>query len=405
MTKFDVAVGSAKAIAAAKVGGEAPEWLEIFPSPTYVTDDGVFLVDDLAKRLILDEFERRGNELVIDYEHQTLHDVIAPAAGWIKELADRGDEGLWARVEWTERARGFIESGEYRYDSPVYDYEIESRRITKLHHIALTNWPRTHNRTELTNQQIAAKARAKYKEGGMKKFIEKLKAALGSTAAKAKTELEAAIAEFPANVDEAAKEDGVDVNATLGALVAPAPAQPPVASKAVLDLLEIDERADLATVQAKVIALKAPVDMVPRAEHDAVVAELASAKQRLEAKTQESAEQELETLIAANKRKLSPVREREVRAIAKAHGIAHAKKVVELFEEILPAAQAKGAPPVPETATAKMKVGERELDVEPESATLAAKVRMIQKELRAQNKPATYGDAYAELQRREASAL
>ncbi|WP_261949169.1 phage protease [Paenibacillus melissococcoides] len=30
-------------------------------------------------------FHRRALDIVIDYEHQTLEDVQAPAGGWIKE--------------------------------------------------------------------------------------------------------------------------------------------------------------------------------------------------------------------------------------------------------------------------------------------------------------------------------
>jgi phage I-like protein len=407
-SRIQVGIGTHGQLISAKVGGEAPEWMLIFPSPVYTTDDGEFVVDDLAKQLVIEAFERRGNDLVIDYEHQTLGGGEAPAAGWIKELVSRED-GLYGRVEWTDRAREFVASGEYRYDSPVYDYDWETRRVLKLHHVALTNWPRTHNRTELSEQQLAAKARAKYgneakEEGSMKKFIEKLKAALGQSAAKAKSEIEAALAEYPANPEEAAKTDGIDAGVTLGSLVVP-PAPVVVASKEVLEILELPTDANLATVQAKVIGLKTPVGMVAKADHDKVVAELAAAKTQIATLSAKSEDDKLEALVSANKAKLPPAKEKEIRAIAKAHGLEHATKVVELLEVVHPAqAAAKAdespAPPKEEIATAKVTVGGQERSAIAGSVTLSAKVEAHQAASAKAGKTLTYAQAYDELRTR-----
>ena len=70
-------------------------------------------VDEESIASVISHFTRRGNDMVIDYEHQTLKDVQAPAAGWIKRLVDRGREGLWAVVEWTERAKEYLKNKEY----------------------------------------------------------------------------------------------------------------------------------------------------------------------------------------------------------------------------------------------------------------------------------------------------
>jgi phage I-like protein len=78
--------------------------------------------------------------VVVDYEHQTLSGHKAPAAGWIKELTAR-DDGLWARVAWTDAARGHLAAREYRYFSPVLRLEPETRRPLALLHAALTNTP------------------------------------------------------------------------------------------------------------------------------------------------------------------------------------------------------------------------------------------------------------------------
>lgn len=82
----------------------------------------------------------------IDYEHQSLkakdNGQPAPAAGWFKTVEWRDGEGLFATdVEWTEKARGMIQSGEYRYLSPVLAYYKETGEITQILSAALTNSP------------------------------------------------------------------------------------------------------------------------------------------------------------------------------------------------------------------------------------------------------------------------
>ena len=99
-------------------------------------------VDEEAIASVIAHFRRRGNDMVIDYEHQTLKDVQAPAAGWIKRLVDRGREGLWAVVEWTERAKQYLKNKEYRYFSPVFWVTKEGRKVVRVENVALTNNPK-----------------------------------------------------------------------------------------------------------------------------------------------------------------------------------------------------------------------------------------------------------------------
>jgi len=99
-------------------------------------------VDEEAIASIIAHFDRRGNDMVIDYEHQTLKDVQAPAAGWIKRLVDRGKDGLWAVVEWTQRAKEYLKNREYRYFSPVFWVAKEGRKVARIENVALTNYPR-----------------------------------------------------------------------------------------------------------------------------------------------------------------------------------------------------------------------------------------------------------------------
>ena len=90
---------------------------------------------------------RNGEQgFVIDYEHQTLNKTTngqpAPAAGWFKGLEWREGQGLFmVQIEWTERARAMIASGEYRYLSPVFGFDSQTGAVTYVHSVALTNDP------------------------------------------------------------------------------------------------------------------------------------------------------------------------------------------------------------------------------------------------------------------------
>lgn len=138
-----------------RMGGPAPEWVQVFPYPTYVGEvDGErieWVTDEISQRSCVDFFELRGNDLVIDYEHLSDKDVEAPAAGRIVELRAAGPNGLLARVEWTEKARRQLESGEYFYDSPSFFWSRKDRRIYGLRHLALTNNPASWNRPFITD--------------------------------------------------------------------------------------------------------------------------------------------------------------------------------------------------------------------------------------------------------------
>ena len=119
-----------------------PEWIRVLPLGTVELSDHrePFMVDDASLRSMAADFHSRGVDLVIDYEHQSLQGERAPAAGWIKELEARGD-GLWARVDWTQQARDYLEKKEYRYFSPVLRLDPETRKPVALMHMGLTNVP------------------------------------------------------------------------------------------------------------------------------------------------------------------------------------------------------------------------------------------------------------------------
>jgi len=125
-------------------------------------------VDEEAIASVIAHFRRRGNDMVIDYEHQTLKDVQAPAAGWIKRLVDRGREGLWAVVEWTERAKQYLKNKEYRYFSPVFWVTKDGRKVVRIENVALTNLPKINQLRPIVGKLSREEARAAQRERSRK---------------------------------------------------------------------------------------------------------------------------------------------------------------------------------------------------------------------------------------------
>ena len=119
-----------------------PEWIRLLPLGQVDLVDGrpPFEVDHESVAAMVESFNVRGVDLVVDYEHQSLNGGRAPAAGWIKEMAAKED-GLWARVEWTAQAQEYLHNKEYRYFSPVLKLDPDTRKPLVLMHVALTNVP------------------------------------------------------------------------------------------------------------------------------------------------------------------------------------------------------------------------------------------------------------------------
>lgn len=90
----------------------------------------------------------------IDYEHASEQDPTAgnipvrgaPAQGWIHRLDNRGQNGLWALVEWLPHSAEQVRSGQYRYISPAIRFGAKDRATgqnigAKLTSAGLTNQP------------------------------------------------------------------------------------------------------------------------------------------------------------------------------------------------------------------------------------------------------------------------
>jgi phage I-like protein len=115
------------AVGAATAGNDAPvpDWIELIPAGARVDgrDGRTFTSSDLTALVANTQSYNAGRDLVVDFEHATDRAApagqMAPAAGWINELAVRAGS-IWGKVAWTAKARAMIAAREYRYISPVF---------------------------------------------------------------------------------------------------------------------------------------------------------------------------------------------------------------------------------------------------------------------------------------------
>lgn len=103
-------------------------------------------IDAMIAARVIARAAARQTPFVTDYEHQTLatdkNGQPAPAAGWFKNLEWREGQGLFATgVEWTAKAKAYIDAGEYKFISPVFGYDRKTGEILQLEMAALTNTP------------------------------------------------------------------------------------------------------------------------------------------------------------------------------------------------------------------------------------------------------------------------
>jgi phage I-like protein len=230
----------------AKAGdaGKAPEWFLLFKAGTInLAGGGPVLVDQKTYDQVAAYLKQRGNDVVIDYEHQTLSGDKAPAAGWIPEIRWNPERGIEARCKWTDEAAAYIEKGEYRYFSPVFLVNKTDRRVVTLHSVALTNAPKTNHLNP-----ILAKLGMENERTIEMKFLEQLIAKLGLAADATEEMVIEAIAKMQAKPPETKEVE--------------------VIAKDVLAALDLTE-GDTSTVVASIHALKQKdKGMVPREEFD-----------------------------------------------------------------------------------------------------------------------------------------
>ncbi len=121
-------------------------------------ETGEFEFTEADADAVLQDFAARSRDLVIDFEHQSLHGGKAPAAGWIGSL-EKTSEGILAKIRyWTREAQEFLLQGQYRYFSPTLCFSRSGKRVTAIHSTALTNHPAMHGIPALVADDLPGSA-------------------------------------------------------------------------------------------------------------------------------------------------------------------------------------------------------------------------------------------------------
>ena len=121
-------------------------------------ENGEFEVTQEDADCVIADFEAKGHDLVIDYEHQSLSGEKAPAAGWIHRL-EKCPDGILAYIRyWTDEAKEYLLAGQYRYFSPTLYFSRSGKHVTAIHSAALTNHPAMHGIPALVADDLTVSA-------------------------------------------------------------------------------------------------------------------------------------------------------------------------------------------------------------------------------------------------------
>lgn len=229
---------------------KVPSTIRLLPLGLVSSQKGKFNVDTESFTLMQKQFEERGVDIVIDYEHQTLDNVQAPAGGWVKELVLE-DDFISAKVEWTPQGKKYLENKEYRYISPVILVRPRDKKAINLHSVALTNTPAINGMFPIINSIDIDD----YDEGenDVMEFMQKLAEVMG-------LEASATEEQILKKLQETIKE-GVALNAEIKNYKGKDNTYEVVANKTICQLLNVPDTAKTEDVAAAIVALKAPASI------------------------------------------------------------------------------------------------------------------------------------------------
>lgn len=122
-----------------------PEWVMLLPAGASVAthdERGPYVVGDRAQLIAA---SLQGGRIPLDENHST--DLAAPsgapspARGWIVEIQERPEGGLFGRVEWTAAGKALMADRAYRFISPVVAIGKKDNRVQRILRASLTNTP------------------------------------------------------------------------------------------------------------------------------------------------------------------------------------------------------------------------------------------------------------------------
>ena len=118
-----------------------PTELLLVPAGEFTARDGTLYRNSSPKKVVA-TFKKEGVALAIDFDHAIYLRGGGAAIGWINGLELR-DGAIWGtQIEWLDDAAYMLKNKRYRYYSPHYLVNSQSREILRLDVVSLVNRPR-----------------------------------------------------------------------------------------------------------------------------------------------------------------------------------------------------------------------------------------------------------------------
>lgn len=142
--------------------GKAPTAFRIWAYGANACDGKEVVFSERSAAALVAEYRDRGRLYSFDFDHRSLMPNVSPeaakASGWhsIEVREHDGKPELWATsCDWTAVARAGIEADppEWRYFSPAFGVDPETREVMSYVNCALTNNPLTHGIPALASRE------------------------------------------------------------------------------------------------------------------------------------------------------------------------------------------------------------------------------------------------------------
>lgn len=249
--------------------GRPKRRIQLLPAGTLHLRDGrgpFFLPPEAMAAVVEATRAHAGRaDIMVDYDHQSFYGAVegvggrAEAAGWIDAATlDAGADGIWADVAWTPAAEARLRAREYRYLSPLFTFDAETKQVRCILNAGLTNTPAITELAAVASRQAASGQTPQENDVS----ISNIARALGLPAGATEEQALAAAAGLKAGADAAAavaaaaQKFGLKAGATVDELVAAA-ARSSASRPNPAEFVPIDA---VKALQDEVAALKSSID-------------------------------------------------------------------------------------------------------------------------------------------------
>ena len=92
--------------------------------------------------------KHKDDEILVDVDHSSETGGSTEAKGWLSKLKFIPGKGLWGTIKWTDIGRKLVENRVFRWLSPSWYLNKDTKEPTQMTSVALTNKPSQAGRIE-----------------------------------------------------------------------------------------------------------------------------------------------------------------------------------------------------------------------------------------------------------------